>query len=579
MSTIHKPVIHIQELGEQGVLPNGGIINAGGTEGPFFTVGGKGLLFDDGSSSGGGGGGGGAATFVSGGLFFIDATPSASGIVGSKIYAAGTVPINKVIIEATTDTSSVLVMLLAEGPSAFYSPVVTITTLPAQIGGAIVCTLAEDMYDKRTYVASAVLVGISTDTTVTATSSTNATATFVLRVGAAAPTISALMQGPYPGSQTALKAGDVLTISGSVQNSATYAEILAGGAASSLTALTLGAMNSASSGFKSISGSFTVSNLTGLQSISARARNSLGSFGAAFTSLNTRLLDQVFPLIGTRSIVYPIGQAGLKLSEEANITTVITNFTTVSYSGTNIFVTAPTLYASTKTITRNGGSYIVGTQNYTISANKAENNSTSTVTSAVSIANVPPTAAISISGNPTRLFSSAAGTNYTITITADQQLLNAPTLLASAGTWQGVWSGSGSTWTRDLRILDTHPKGAQLFSGMVIAGLAGINGTVISAGSAYFIGGFNTRTITFAPFERFHFIGTPIVDFSKVTASYTGSTVLTKISSTVSTFQSFTIVDVSGVFSNTGSYLFISDASFAGSNTTGALQLDVSEVM
>ena len=52
---IYKPVVHLDELGEQGRLPAGGIINAGGTEGPNFTVGGKAVIFSDGTSSDGSG--------------------------------------------------------------------------------------------------------------------------------------------------------------------------------------------------------------------------------------------------------------------------------------------------------------------------------------------------------------------------------------------------------------------------------------------------------------------------------------------------------------------------------------------
>lgn len=40
MTVIYKPVVHIEELGEQGRLPDGGITNIGGVEGPGFTVGG-----------------------------------------------------------------------------------------------------------------------------------------------------------------------------------------------------------------------------------------------------------------------------------------------------------------------------------------------------------------------------------------------------------------------------------------------------------------------------------------------------------------------------------------------------------
>jgi hypothetical protein len=53
MSTTYKIVYLNPDSGELGRLPDLAIINAGGVVGPTFTVGGRGLLFDDGSSTGG----------------------------------------------------------------------------------------------------------------------------------------------------------------------------------------------------------------------------------------------------------------------------------------------------------------------------------------------------------------------------------------------------------------------------------------------------------------------------------------------------------------------------------------------
>jgi hypothetical protein len=52
---IFRPTYLIEELGEQGRLPDGAIVNIGGTAGPYFTVGGRTLLFSDGSTTGPGG--------------------------------------------------------------------------------------------------------------------------------------------------------------------------------------------------------------------------------------------------------------------------------------------------------------------------------------------------------------------------------------------------------------------------------------------------------------------------------------------------------------------------------------------
>jgi hypothetical protein len=56
MSTpINRLIKYFEETGETGLLPDGGIINAGGVAGPKFTVGGKGVIFTDGTGSDGSG--------------------------------------------------------------------------------------------------------------------------------------------------------------------------------------------------------------------------------------------------------------------------------------------------------------------------------------------------------------------------------------------------------------------------------------------------------------------------------------------------------------------------------------------
>jgi hypothetical protein len=485
-----------------------------------------------------------------------------------------------VIYEALTDTDSVTVSLLAEGGTTFYSPTVTITTAPAQSGGPIIATLAENPTDRRSFFATASLTGITADTVVTGTSSTGATAVLTVRRASAGPAFTILNIGNLPGTQTEVKAGDVVTVNGQIPNSATYAELLADGASSAVSVLTLGAADSFGVGFKTVTGSFIVSGLSGTQVVRARAQNALGTYGSTRTSSNTVMLNQTYPTIGARSIIYPGSQLGLKITEVASVSSTITDFDTVTYSGTNLSVSLPTTYEATKTVTLTGGTYSFDANNFTITANKASNNATSTATASITIANVAPSAAISIVGNPSRLFSSAVGTDYTITITANQQLSSAPTLAASAGVWQGGgWAGSGTTWTRVLRILDVTAKGPQTFSNLSVTGLAGLVGNNITAGGNYTIGGFATRTITFPAFARFAAIGTTVVDITKVTASYTGSSVLARRSDTTSAFQSFTIVDIAGNYDPLGGYLFISDAAFAGANTTGALQLNVAEAV
>lgn len=521
---------------------------------------------------------GGVGGAVTGGVFITNIAPTSTGIVGNKLYVANTVPANKVLTDATTDTDSVRVTIFAEGGGSFYSPIVTITTVPAQAGGPIVATLTEDANDKRAYNGYADLVGITADTVVTATSSTNAVDDAIIHRAAAGPVTNFVTIGSLPGSQTEAKSGDVVTITGRVSNDANYAEIIAGGAAGALAVLTVGAADSFGTGFRSISGSFTVSGLSGSQSISARARNSLGTFGSALASTNSITLNQTYPTIGARTITYPSTQSGLKNTETATVAATVTNGDTVVYTspGSELTITSPSTYASSKTVTRAGGTYNFGTNNYTITATKTSNAAVTVASSSVTIANTAPSAAITITGSPARLQSSAAGQDYTITVTATQRLNVAPSITPSSGTFQGSWVGGPQVWTRTLRIVDTDPKGSQTFTAS-LTNLANVVGTTITAGSTYTVGGFPTRTITFAAFERYHAIGTTVGDITKVTASYTGAASLTRQTSTADVFQGFTIVDASGNYNANGGYLYISDAAFAGSNTTGTLQLDVTE--
>lgn len=514
---------------------------------------------------------------IVGGLFFTNAAPTSSGIVANKVYVPNTTPSNAVITEATTDNNSVTVSLYAEGGFAFFSPTITITTVPAQAGGPIIASLTTPAPGDRVFTATANLTNITVDTVVTATSSTNATATMTIHRAAVGPAIASLTIGALPGSQTEVKSGDTLPVTGVVQNEATYIEVISGGASSGVYVLTLGAADSAAAGYKAVTGSFIVGSGTGAQAASARARNALGTYGATVASTNVVTLNQTYPTIGARTITYPATQNGLKGAETATVAAAITNVDTISYTATNLTVTNPTTYAATKTVTLTGGTYVYGTNNYTITATKTSNNATTVASSAVSIAAVAPTAAITYAPIG-RMASSPTGVSYTVTITANQRLNVAPSLAASSGTWQGSWTGSGTTWSRVLLITDASPKGSQVFSSLSVTGLANMVGTAITSGAAYVVGGFTTRIVIFDAFERYHAIGTNIVDISKVTSKYTGAAGnLTLQASTADVFQGFTIVDSAGNYNPTGGYLYISDAAYAGANTSGTLQLDITE--
>ena len=290
-------------------------------------------------------------------------------------------------------------------------------------------------------------------------------------------------------------------------------------------------------------------------------------------------MNQTFPTIGARSITYPATQSALKGTETATVSSTIANADVVAYTtSADLSVANPNTYAASKTVTRVSGGYVVATNNYTITATKTSNAAVTVASSAISIANTAPTATIAIVGNPTRLVSTPSGTDYTVRITPNQLLNAAPTLVASSGTWQGAWAFSGGVYSRVLRITDADVDGAQTFNTLSMTNIANVNGTTITSGANYTVGGFVRRTLTFAPFSQTAAIGTNITDFTKVNAQYTGSSVLTRRTDTSQFFAGFTNTNADGTYNPNGGYLFLTDAEFAGSNTSGTLQVDIEEV-
>lgn len=520
----------------------------------------------------------GVGVLVVGQVYIVDVIPATTGIVSSKQYVPNTVPANVVISEVSSDTSSVRIQIYAEGGSAFFSPVILVNGVQATLTKIPV---AGDFDASRVYTGFAnITIANTGDTVVTAISDTGANSTITIHRLGLGPVVQNILIGSLPGSQTTAKHLDVVGVSGVVANTGTYAEVISGGAANALSPLTIGAADSGGAGFKTVAGNFAVSNLTGPQSITVRAKNTFGTFGAGVQSSNSITLDQTYPTVGAISVSYPVGQGALKGSETATVSSAITNANVYAYSSSaNLSIGLPGSYSISKVATRTGGGYINSGTNYTISATRTSNAATTVLSALVKIADTSPTAAITISGNPAYLSSSPTGTNYTITITADQVLNIPPSLNASGGTWVGSWAGSGTTWWRVLNIKDSDVRGSHTFSSLSMVNIANVNGSVISSGANYIIGGFSLRSIVFSPFSQFEPIGLPVTDITKVVVQYEGINVnLVQRNDTVTFVNGFTIVDSGGIYSPVGSYLFLTDSDFTGGNTTGTLTVNISEV-
>jgi len=176
-----------------------------------------------------------------------------------------------------------------------------------------------------------------------------------------------------------------------------------------------------------------------------------------------------------------------------------------------------------------------------------------------------------------RLRSSSAGTNYTITLSSTQNLYSAPSLsrlAASRGTWQGSgFAGSGTSWTRSLQVLDSDVKDTYTFGGLTATNLAGKVVNTITSGNNYILGGFVSRTITIARWpNREGSIGTRVSDTSKLLCQNNSKGVgyyITYQTSTADAVDKYTITQPTTVFNAAGNLWYNRDLANAVSNVLG----------
>jgi hypothetical protein len=392
----------------------------------------------------------------------------------------------------------------------------------------------------------------------------------------APPTILTLaFTGGYPGSQTELKAGDTFQVSGTTDVPTNGVEVQNFGA---------GVLQTIACGLSTnFSVTITIADRgTTPQALAARlkAKNVAGAYGATADTSNTVVLCNLYPTATWGAKTYPGSQLALKNSESATVGITLANLDTVTFTSPNgdVSIANPTLIEATKTVTRIAGTYNISTTNLRAFATRAANAASTTGDTVVSIANVAPT--VGVATPATRLRSGGndgtALQNHTITLTADQQLLSAPTMLegAGGGTFIGSWAGGPSVWTRALTVHDNDVKASYAFDGLVATGLAGLVQNSIGSGSTYVLGGFVARDLTFPAFSQTTTMNVAVVTYSKLTASIFTATNQPALRNAVQGDHS-NIVDtytVDSIGSNPTS-LWWNDVSAASTNSTGTAQI------
>jgi len=491
-------------------------------------------------------------------VFALDVVPTSTGIVGSKTYEPNTTPPNVELHQCLSDTPNVRVLLGCEGGADKYSPSVTVN------GVAAVLT---ESTTKRWFTGYADITLSAGINTVNVVSDAGGTDTVIVEVLGAGPEITSITFGPYPGTQTELKAGDQISVTVHTDADATQVTVLPQGATAGKTLTVTGGV---------ATGVIDISANSGNLPITARARNSFGTYGNDFQS-STLVLNQTTPTITNGGVSYPSGQQGLNTGDTGTVNAPVSDADTVIYSSTHLSISNPNTYEVNKTVQPTFTGYEGSGWNYTITAHRAANDTTTTANILVRIATVAPTAYI-MTSPAGRMVSSPTGIDYEVRVYPDQLVSAAPTLNASVGAWQGSWTLVGSYWKRLLRISDAVARGVANFSGLSITGPSGIAGSTISSGSAFTVGGFSSRTLTIPAFSRVVAIGVNVGDETKVSAQIVGGATLTRYTDSAVRSNGFYISDASGNYSPTGGYLALSDTIFAGSNTSGTLQVTVQEV-
>lgn len=404
-------------------------------------------------------------------------------------------------------------------------------------------------------------------------------------------------QGPTAVTQSEVKAGDTFQLSGTSSKLIDAIEVQDFEASDEVQLITF-----------SPTTSFTVSFEVGdrgdspiAQQVRARARDaSTGAFGPTrdtnssggnVDGVNTIILNNTHPTNSFGSITYPSSQQALKGSESASVSHTATDYDVMAYESPTgeLDIDSPGDFSDPKSVTRVSGNYNIDVVNLEATATRLSNGAQTTAQSTVRIAAVAPTINISLAAARLRSGGSngTSPQDHVVTITSDQNLLNAPTLNPDQGGSRGAFQGAGfaggpTTWTRSLRVSELVPdeKGTFEFQDLVATNLSGMTQNDINSGEEYTLGGFVARDLAFDAFDGETSLGTEVTDFSKLQAGVftaTNQTALKQpLGTTANVTNGYTIDDLS---INPTTLIWL-DTSAVATNSTGTAQItNVEEIV
>lgn len=516
---------------------------------------------------------------VSGAVFITDITPQQSNEnVGDKVKTAD----GYSLLTATTTTKLVKVSLTGITGYSSYVPNITVNDVP------VTMTLNQNAPMWKGEVNLTLPDPVDGKIEVKAVHQDGAKFTTVLTTDTPPNILTGVFNSTYPGTQTELKAGDVMSVILTTDTEVVGYEMRDVGAFVSSTG-TFAATKTVNLNNLVIANR---GNTTQLLPFEVRVKKETGSFSAWFNSgtagnaelVNVVKLNNLRPTIAFGTISYPNGQGAIKVGEKANVPVTVNNATSVSYTTLNdqLTVTNPSVLEPVKEVTYKNGVYNDSTNNFNVTAIRAANNSTASANTVVKIANTIPVVNVTLPF--ARLRSGGNfGTDiqkYTVTITSDQALLEAPSMNLPTGVWDSLpWTPDATRkiWTRAILVNDNDPKGTYSYNSISIKGLAGLVQTSISSGGTYTFGGFVFRTLAVSAYpNRETPIGTDVVTTAKLRCSNlskggSGSLNTQYQATTDNAVDRYTIIN-----NNTW---YNCDAANAVSNTTGSMLIEIEEVV
>jgi hypothetical protein len=506
--------------------------------------------------------------------------PQSSGNVGNKVYSSD----GTVLESCTSSTLNLTVSILAITGYTHYKPGIT-------VDGTTVTNITA--YPDRPLWTGSTNISIADTTTIIASHEDGAKDYCNITYAVAPQITQAIFTGGYPGSQTELKENDTMSL-----------QVTTDVPMSGISVLNYGAGKAQTYTFAPTTTTIitlTVANrgdIAQLLSSQLQACDAYGSYGTVYDTItggsienvNVVNLNNLRPTVTYGTKTYPAGQGALKNSETATVAVTLSDLDTILFTSPNgdLSITNPTLIEATKTVQRIAGTYNISTTNLSASATRSANASTTVSSTVVYIAHSAAT--ITVSEPYTRLRSGGnAGTsaqNYTITITSSQNLYNAPTLTAPAGTWQGAaFIGGPTAWTRSLQIHDNNTKGTYTWTSLVATNLAGVVTNTITGDSQYTLGGFVFRVMTIAAWpNREGSVGTQVSNTAKLRCTNlskgsSGSLNFTFQATTANLVNYYTVTQPTGVYNAAGNLWYNCDAANASSNTSGTMQIEFEEIV